>query len=63
MISYNQQREFQAEILSLQTSKPSQESGDNAVKAVQGKRSNKRLERLFQLDPFLDKHGILRVGG
>ena len=34
MIRYTQQREFQEEILSLQTSKPSQEFGDNAGKDV-----------------------------
>ena len=63
MIRYTQQKEFQEEILSLQTSKLSQEFGDNAGKAVQGKRSKRKLGRLFQLDPFLDEHGILPVGG
>ena len=59
MIRYTQQREFQEEILSLKASKPSQEFGDNAGKAVQGKKSKRKLGRLFCLDPFLDEHGIL----
>ena len=63
MIRHTQQREFQEEILSLETSKPSQEFGDNAGKAVQGKRSKRKLGRLFRFDPFLDEHSILRVGG
>ena len=58
MIKYTQQREFQEEILSLETSKPSQEFGDNVGKAAQGKRRKKKLGRLFHLDPFLDEHGI-----
>ena len=62
VIRFTQQREFQEEILSLETSKPSQEFGDNAGKAVQGKRTKRKLGRLFRLDPFLDEHGILRVG-
>ena len=62
MIKYTQQREFQEEILPLETSKPSQEFGDNSGKTVQGKRSKRKLGRLFRLDPFVDEHGILRVG-
>ena len=45
MIRYTQQREFQEEILSLQNYKPSQEFDDNAGKAVQGKRSKRKLGR------------------
>ena len=63
MLRYTQQRKFQEEILSLQTFKSSQEFGDNVGEAVQWKRSKRKLERLFQLYPFLDKRGILRVGG
>ena len=59
MIRYTQQREFQEEILSLETSKPSHEFGDNAGKAIQGKRSKRKLGRSFRLDPFLDEHGII----
>ena len=56
-----QQKSFKKveEILSLKTSKLSQEFVDNAGKAVQGKRSKRKLGRSFHLDPFLDEHGIL----
>ena len=59
MLRYTQQREFQEDILSLQTFKSFQEFGDHVSEAVQGKRSKRKLERLLKLDPFLDKHGIL----
>ena len=59
LIRYTQQREFQEERSSLKTSKPYQEFADNAGKAVQGKRSKRKLGRLFRLEPFLDEHGIL----
>ena len=47
MIRYTQQREFQEEMLSLETSKPSQEFGIMLVKLFKGKEARESEEDYF----------------
>ena len=64
IIKMAQARAFQNEVSDLKKeNERTEKRKENEKKLSKGRKSKKKAWQLWKLDPFIDEHGVLRVGG